>query len=784
VLNCTYNAVGNVVTKFDAANRCSLTSYDNLHRATAIRYFASTNATTNTAASCAAATTATLTVEETHTTTYDSITATLGGPGGKGRVSRVSDAAGRVDYVYDLNGRITSKAQVTTGTTNTTKTFTYSYNASGQLITMTTPSGQTLTYVYGAPTSGNPGKVTGIQLNGTDLLKGSVYAPFGPNGGWTWGNSGATLTSTPPLNQHLRIFDKDYRPIAIASDPQGYNRNLTWDQANRITGITVPGGITLPGVSNAASLNQAFAYDQLDRLTTFNAGVNGATNAATGLGLLPTETFTYDGVSNRKTRTTQAPGTTSTQSTSYVHGTTNHWLQSSSGQNPNTYTLDITGNTLTESNALAAMNAATGQLNPTTGAPVTSALTYTYDAKNRLNKVQIGATTTDTVTYKINAMGQRVQKTGAGLYAYSTTATINTTTGQSPQSISLNFNTRYVHDEQGRLLGEYSPEGKLIAETIWFNDLPVATLRPKGSSNQLPLGITGTGAATANNAGNNTTTNKVNVDIYYVHPDHLGTPRVVTRSVAVGGATSGPNAINKAVWTANTDPFGTSIGNSAPNENPQLVSGTATQIQAGTFRQNLRFPGQIADAETGKADNWIRTYDPFGGRYTQSDPIGLESGLSTFGYVGANPIIWDDPTGLQVGIPFPRPSPVPIPVPVRPPGVGNPENPPGTGSGGRDSGRDSSRDASRDVNRDDCRDDKQCPPCKPVEGTKCWEGPDSTHSHGGLRPHWHIFQMQRRPCPECCGWKYLGGRIGVGVSGTQPLDILPCAAFPGFKGRS
>ena len=32
-------------------------------------------------------------------------------------------------------------------------------------------------------------------------------------------------------------------------------------------------------------------------------------------------------------------------------------------------------------------------------------------------------------------------------------------------STSLPFNASYVYDEQGRLPGEYSPEGKLIAET-------------------------------------------------------------------------------------------------------------------------------------------------------------------------------------------------------------------------------------------------------------------------------------------------------------------------------
>jgi YD repeat-containing protein len=98
------------------------------------------------------------------TTTYDSITATLGGPGGKGRITRISDATGRVDYVYNLSGRLTSKTTVLTGATNPNDVVSYAYNASGQMTAMTTPSGQTLTYVYGAPTSSNPGKVTGIQV--------------------------------------------------------------------------------------------------------------------------------------------------------------------------------------------------------------------------------------------------------------------------------------------------------------------------------------------------------------------------------------------------------------------------------------------------------------------------------------------------------------------------------------------------------------------------------------------------------------------------------------------
>ena len=250
------------------------------------------------------------------------------------------------------------------------------------------------------------------------------------------------------------------------------------------------------------------------------------------------------------------------------------------------------------------------------------------------------------MTYKINALGQRVQKTGAGTYVYSTTTTINATTGLSPQAASIPFNARYVYDEQGRLLGEYSPEGKLITETIWFDDLPVATLRPKGSSVQLPLGIAGTAITTANNAGNNTPANPVNVDVFYLHPDHLGTPRAATRSVAVAGATTGPNAINKATWRWESDPFGTSLNASAPNGNPQNVIGTAGQITAASFRVNNRFPGQVFDAESAKSYNYFRDYDPAIGRYVESDPIGLRGGTNTFGYVKQQPTRFIDPSGL------------------------------------------------------------------------------------------------------------------------------------------
>ena len=103
--------------------------------------------------------------------------------------------------------------------------------------------------------------------------------------------------------------------------------------------------------------------------------------------------------------------------------------------------------------------------------------------------------------------------------------------------------------------------------------------------------------------------------ITYLHTDHLGTPRV------------GSNSSGASVWDWTSDAF----GNGAP-------TGTATV--------NLRFAGQYWDDETDLHYNWNRYYDPETGRYISSDPIGLAGGLNTYGYVGANPVMYTDPEGL------------------------------------------------------------------------------------------------------------------------------------------
>ena len=68
--------------------------------------------------------------------------------------------------------------------------------------------------------------------------------------------------------------------------------------------------------------------------------------------------------------------------------------------------------------------------------------------------------------------------------------------------------------------------------------------------------------------------------------------------------------------------------------------------EAGEVEVEARFPGQIADRESGLRYNRFRYYDPDLKAYGSSDPIGLIGGLATNGYV-SNPLGSADTLGLS-----------------------------------------------------------------------------------------------------------------------------------------
>lgn len=82
------------------------------------------------------------------------------------------------------------------------------------------------------------------------------------------------------------------------------------------------------------------------------------------------------------------------------------------------------------------------------------------------------------------------------------------------------------------------------------------------------------------------------------------------------------------VWNGEFKPFG----------EPMTVTGTITN--------NLRFPGQYFDSETGLHYNYFRDYKPQLGRYLEADPIGIKGGLNLYIYANNNTLSRVDLCGL------------------------------------------------------------------------------------------------------------------------------------------
>lgn len=272
-----------------------------------------------------------------------------------------------------------------------------------------------------------------------------------------------------------------------------------------------------------------------------------------------------------------------------------------------------------------------------------AALGYTYDDNgNRLTETRAGDTTdygygtnTNRLTSVggqsrvVNAVGNTVYIPGTGLLAYDGYGRLLSAQGQGATYFYDPFNRRLRKNVNGTITSfHYLPGGELLIESsggtskeyVYLNGAPLARIDGEF--------------------------------VYYFHTDHLGTVRAMT------------DATGNTIWAQAGEPFG-----------------TATAI--GVVDNNLRFPGQYYDQETGLHYNWHRYYDPRTGRYITADglgvidhvlgyfaqmeatpgkidPVALGSNVFTnqafnnlplelnpYAYVANNPLRWIDPTGEE-----------------------------------------------------------------------------------------------------------------------------------------
>ncbi len=544
-----------------------------------------------------------------------------------GNLKTSTDARGAVtSYSYDALNRLTQISATLGAVTHTTNfqndsganalgrlsavsdagsTTSYSYDNQGRISAKTQQTGSvslTETYTYDA--TGRLAQITypsgkiisyGYDTQGRiNALNAGAQSVMSNLSYPSFGAASAWTWGNG--GSYNRTLDGDGRIASYTLN--GYTRSLSYDPAGRLTAL-----------SDATV--QSFGYDALDRLTSYTApGAN--------------QSFSYDPVGNR----TQLNDNGSLDTYSYASNSNR--LSAITGAHAKSYNYSANGNIIHDGSR-----------------------SYSYDPRNRM-------TAANGSSYTLNGLGQRIKKqggvSGAGPGDADGDNTYSTTdrglileqilqTGTAPGNpdcnqdglvnvqdlVCLNSHLAsgavpaisgtvlYAYDQQGQLIGEYDSNGNAIQETVYLGRQPVAVLKQ----------------------GN----------VYYIHTDHLDTPRVIS------------DTSNKAVWRwDDSDPFGTTAANDDPD------------MDGVTFTYNLRFPGQVYDAETGLHYNYFRDYDPGTGRYIESDPTGLLGGINTYSYVGNNPLYWIDPFGLQSvtptvpGIPgFPIAVP-PVAIP------GTPEN--------------------------------------------------------------------------------------------------------------
>jgi RHS repeat-associated protein len=367
--------------------------------------------------------------------------------------------------------------------------------------------------------------------------------------------------------------------------PSGAAVSYTFDAAGRVSGLTLNGQPLISGVAYRGS--SVVSGWTAANGSTYSRAYD-ANGRLTGISFVTTAGSRTRALSYDPAGRIVGMSETGLPAKSFAYDALDRLTGYASGATTQSYSYDANGNRRSFS----------------TNAPSAQSFTYGYDPSS--NRLQwLWGSWYESFAY--DASGNIVShNTPSATYSFAYDAKnrlAQSLTGAIPATYAINGlglrvsktdsatpggRVVYVYDENAHLIGEYDGIGARIQETVWLGDLPVAVLRTGG--------------------------------VLYVAPDQLGAPWAL-----IGGG-AGASQVS---WLWDHDPFG--------NGAPTAAAGVA---------YNPRFPGQYYDVVTGLHYNGARDYNPRFGRYIESDPIGLEGGLSTYAYVGGNPVSRTDPSGL------------------------------------------------------------------------------------------------------------------------------------------
>jgi RHS repeat-associated protein len=590
--------------------------------------------------------------------TYDA------GAYGKGKQTGMTDPTGSVTMQFDYKDRLVSDTKTIDGVAHT---ITRSYDFHNRLVSATYPGGDAVDYTYN-----NQGGIKTVKYRPAaggliTLVSDMQYNALGMVTRVVYGNGTSTDYSRNPLSlkpertvtyaggvaiQDLNYqFDPAGNLVGLVDAARSTAQTFAYDQLNRLTGATGPygalaygydaignmtskeglsmsygagsagphavtsrgDGLTLSYDANgnmtvknnpAAGVRQDFSYDVLNRLVR----VTNTVTAAGSVQLQPGwNMVSFPQAGNGMSVGTVLPqfGTKYNQLTaatptndifkSYageaefdqfatVNASEGYWL----------WVTDPAGATLSWANGpgmSVSKSLKTGwQLLPGPAKAMTTAAW--------MNNLQAGVDYGEIKTYSGSAFANATSVEPGRAYMVQ----ILRDTTWTPPAAMVGGETRFVYDGAGARIKKITAAG-----TTTFVGA-ACEIRPDG---QRVVNVFAGGRRVA--------AVYPNAQWYIYHPDHLGTPSLVTDS-------SG-QVVERSEFT----PFG------------------SLSYRAGTFNAPQKFTGQLFDAEIGLYYFNARYYDPDLGRFlspdtVQQDPADPQA-LNRYSYVRNNPLVFADPSG-------------------------------------------------------------------------------------------------------------------------------------------
>ncbi len=571
--NIAYDAKGNPITITDADNKVTRFFYNAQGLLTETRdaLYPTNPATTFTYDTLGRLLTTTDPLNRTTTLTYDSA----------GNVATSKDHLNRItSFEYDAKNRLKKVIDPLLGET------VYTYDGNGNLLTVKDAKNQVTTFAYDSrnrliSTTDPLGKVETYEYDGNDNLT-KRHTPKGDDILFAYNAVNELLSKTLPGNVVTSYTYSAVGNLLTVTDPDSA-LTMTYDQANRLLTTSTAGSSNQPSVTltytydkngnrltlNGGTASHTYVYDVLNRLTSVTTPTGAATFAYDPLSrrtslTLPngtSTTYTYDPASQVTNILHQITASaTQINKADYLYNgvgnrtslTDRRGAQSFGYDNldrltsashpllgtPQAFTYDAVGNRTTVGNVTNAGNQLTadathsyqyddnGNLTRKTLLATGNYTQYTYDAENRLTKVEdfvAGASTPAfTSTYRYDGLGRRIEKVANGQ------------------------TKRYIYDGEDILL-EYDGTNSLVARYT------------HGPGIDEPIAVT---------KGSNT---------FFYHQDGLGSVTDLTDSA---GATA---------KSYSYDAYGNILESPGTVEQPYMYTGREFDSESGLYYYRARY---------------------------------------------------------------------------------------------------------------------------------------------------------------------------------------------------